>query len=102
MTWLKWIVLGIASIWVLTTNLNLREHYKTSSEPALGANMQAMLQTLSVICVLALHKSPFHLLWLIPLTYLICLIFNPYRSKVVAFLPWLYGYLLAYTVPANW
>lgn len=102
MTWLKWTVLGAASLWVLTTNLTTRNHYKTSSDPALGPNMIAMLQTFSVIGVLTLHKSPFHLLWLIPLTYLITFVFNPYRSKIVGFLPWLYGYLLAYTIPANW
>jgi hypothetical protein len=102
MTWLEWIVLILASSWALTTNLVVRNHYKKNSTPALGANMDAMLLTFSVVGVLILHKSPLHLFWLFPLSYIAGFIFNPYKSKVFAFLPWLYGYILSYTIPANW
>jgi hypothetical protein len=100
MTWVRWSVLTVAALWALSTNLTVRNHYKTSSMPVLPANTFALFQTLSVLGVLALHRSPFHLLWLFPLSYAAG--FFSLRSKVFAFLPWLYGYLLAYTIPSNW
>ncbi len=102
MTWLKWIVLALGAGQALMTNLVVRNRYKTTNMPNLGANMLAMLQTFSVVGVLVLHKSPLHLLWLIPFSYIVGLVLNPYKSKVFAFLPWLYGYLIAYTIPSNW
>jgi hypothetical protein len=99
---MEWVVLIPSALWALTTNILVRNHYKTSKTPILGANMLAMLQTFSVISVLALHKSPFHLLWLFPLSHIAGLIFNPFNSKIFAFLPRLYGYLIAYTIPSNW
>jgi hypothetical protein len=102
MTRMEWVVLIPASLWALLTNITVRERYKTTVTPSLGANMQAMLQTFSVLAVLVFHKSPLHLLWLFPSTYIAGVIFNPYKSKIFGFLPWLYGYLLSYTIPSNW
>jgi hypothetical protein len=100
MTWIKWCVFALAALWALSTNLTVRSRYKTSATPILPANTFALGQALSVIGVLVLHRSPFHLLWLFPCSYLAG--FFSLRSKVVAFLPWLYGYFLAYTIPSNW
>jgi hypothetical protein len=100
MTWIKWAALTLAALWALSTNLTVRNHYKTSSTPVLPANTFALGQVLSIVGVLALHLSPFHLLWLFPCTYLAG--FFSLRSRIVAFLPWLYGYLLAYTIPSTW
>ena len=100
MTWLRWAVLAIGILWALCTNLTVRNHYKTSSMPMLPANTSALFQTLSVICVIVLHRSPFHILWLFPLSYVAG--FLALRSKVLALLPWLYGYALSYTIPSNW
>lgn len=100
MTWPEWTVLALAGLMAISANLTVRQHYKTSDAPMIPANTFAMVQTLSVIGVLALHKSPLHLLWLFPLSYLVG--FLALRFKPLAFLPWLCGYLLSYTIPANW
>ena len=100
MTWIKWCILTLAALWAISTNITVRSHYKTSATPVLPANTFALGQALSVIGVLVLHRSPLHLLWLFPCSYIAG--FFSLRSKAAAFLPWLYGYLLAYTIPSNW
>lgn len=97
---LEWVVLLPAALWALLTNITVRNHYKESSTPTIPANTFALVQLLSVVGVLLLHRSPFHLLWLFPLSYLAG--FIALRFKPLAFLSWLYGYLLAYSIPANW
>ncbi len=100
MAWLKWVVLVGCALWALSTNLTVRKYYKTSSTPMLPANTFAFFRALSVVGVMVLHRSPFHLQWLFPISYLAG--FFSLRSRVVAFFPWLWGYLLAYTIPKNW
>jgi hypothetical protein len=70
MKWIAWCVLTLAALWALSTNLTVRSHYKTSSTPVLPANTFAFCQMLSVVGVLVFHRSPFHLLWLFPCSYL--------------------------------
>ncbi len=100
---MKWLELGlsvIAGLWALSTNLNVREHYRSSAAALIPANTIAFVQTFSVLGVLTLHRSPLHFLWLFPVSYIAG--FFTLRSKILAFFPWLYGYLLAYTIPKNW
>jgi IS66 C-terminal element/Transposase IS66 family len=87
--WIKWGILILGALWAFSTNWTLRNHFRTSSRPALPVNTFALIQTISVVSVLVLHRSPFHLLWLFPLSYLAA--FFTLRSRVLAFLPWLYG-----------
>jgi hypothetical protein len=54
----------------------------------------------SVVIVAAAGYSPLHLLWLLPVSYLAG--FFALESKIVARLAWLYGYVIVYTIPANW
>ena len=100
MAWTKWGIMILGGLWALSTNTSVRSHYKTTSTPALPANTFALIQAVSIIGIIALHRSPFHILWLFPVSYVAG--FFSLRSKIVAFLPWLYGYLLAYTIPSNW
>jgi len=100
MKWMEWGVLVLGALLALGTNATVRNHYKTTNAPVLPANTSAMIQTLSVIGVLALHRSPFHFLWLFPFSYILG--FFALRLKPLAFLAWLYGYILAYTIPSNW
>lgn len=97
---LEWVVLIPATLWALMTNITVRKHYKESSVPTIPANTFALVQLLSVVGVLVLHRSPLHLLWLFPLSYLAG--FIALRFKPLAFFSWLYGYILSYTIPANW
>jgi len=100
MTRLEWGILILAGLWALLTNITVRNHYKSSTTPQIPANTFAMIQFLSVVGVSVLHRTPFHLLWLFPISYIAA--FFTLRSRVLAFLPWLYGYILAYTIPSNW
>ncbi len=96
----EWVVLIGASLWMLLTNITIRNHYKQSSIPMIPSNMIALCQTLSVVGVLVFRRSPLHLLWLFPLGLIAA--FFALRLKSLGFIAWLYGYLVAYTILANW
>lgn len=100
MAWINWCVVIAAALWAFSTNVAVRRHYKTSATPVLPAKTCALVQALSVVVVVVFHRSPLHLLWLFRFSYLAG--FFSQRSKTLAFLPWLWGYLLACTIPANW
>jgi hypothetical protein len=100
MVWIKWTVLILGTLWAIGTNMTLRDHYKRSQTPMITVNTFALIQTLSVVVIIAFHRSPLHLLWLFPLSYLAG--FFTLRSKVLVFLPWLYGYLMLFTLPSTW
>jgi hypothetical protein len=95
-----WTVFALSVIWVICTNIALRQHYKDSDRPALPANATAMTQLIGVVVVAAVGCSPFHLLWVLPASYLTG--FFALRSKIVGRAAWLYGYVVAYTIPSNW
>jgi hypothetical protein len=96
----EWAVFALSLIWIISTNIALRQHYKNSDQPALPANATAMTQATSIVVVAAIGCSPLHLLWLLPTSYLTG--FFALRSSVFGRLAWLYGYAIAYTVPSNW
>lgn len=100
MKWIEWGVLALGTLWALFTNFSVREHYKASHQPAIPANSIALFQTLAVLGVWLLHFSSLHLVWLIPSSYVYG--FIALRVRPLSFLAWLYGYLVAYTSPANW
>ena len=95
-----WTVFALAVSWALCTNIASRQHYKDSDQPALPANTTALTQLTSVVVVAAVGCSQFHLLWLLPISYLTGFVAS--RSRIVARLAWLYGYVVAYTIPSNW
>jgi hypothetical protein len=96
----QWAVFALAAIWAIFTNIALRQHYKNSDRPALPANATAMTQAVSVVTVTALGCSLFHLLWLLPISYFTG--FLALRVRIVGRLAWVYGYLIANTIPSNW
>jgi hypothetical protein len=96
---LGWAVFALALVVTICTNIALRQHYKHSYQPELPANTIALTQLTSVVAVAAGY-SPFHLLWFFPLSYFIG--FFTLRSRVFCRLAWLYGYVVAYTIPSKW
>jgi hypothetical protein len=96
----EWAIFALALIWAVCTSIALRQHYKDSDHPSLPANATALTQLTSVVVVAAVGCSPFHLLWLLPISYLTG--FVALRSRIVGRLAWLYGYVIAYTIPSNW
>ena len=97
---IQWAIFALATSWAICTNLALRQHYNSSDWPALSENAIAMAQATSVAVVAVAGYSPFHLLWLLPISYLAG--FFALRVRMVARLAWLYGYMIAYTIPSNW
>jgi len=95
-----WAVFALSVIWAICTNIALRQHYKDSDQPTLPANATAMTQLIGVVVVAAVGCSPFHLLWVLPVSYLTG--FFALRSRIVGRAAWLYGYVVAYTIPSNW
>lgn len=100
MVFVEWTVFALAAIWTICTNIALRAHYANSDRPALPANATAMAQLASVVIVTIYGYSPLQLLWLLPISYLTG--FFALRVRILGRVAWLYGYLIAYTVPANW
>jgi hypothetical protein len=95
-----WAVLALAASWAICTNFALRQHYKHSDQPTLPANATALTQLTGVAAVAAAGYSPFHLLWLLPASYFAG--FLTLRSRIIGRLAWVYGYVVAYTIPSNW
>jgi hypothetical protein len=95
-----WAVFALALSWVICTNIALREHYKHSNQPDLPANATALTQLISIAAVTVAGYSPFHLLWLLPISYFTGLF--ALESRIAGRLAWLYGYVVAYTIPSNW
>jgi hypothetical protein len=100
MVYAEWTIFAFAVIWTICTNIALRAHYASSDQPSLPANATAMAQLASVVIVTIYGYSPLHLIWLLPVSYLAG--FFALRVRIVGRVAWLYGYLIAYTVPANW
>ena len=90
----------LTAIWTIGTNMALRAHYAKSDLPELPANATAMAQSASVIIVAAAGYSSLHLLWLLPISYLTG--YFALRVRIVGRVVWLCGYLIVYTIPANW
>ena len=99
-TGIEWSVFVLCVIWTTMTNVALRQHYKSSDEPQLPANATAMAQLIGVLAIAAFGNSPFHLIWVLPASYLAGLV--ALRSRIVGRVARLYGYVIAYTVPSNW
>jgi hypothetical protein len=95
-----WAVFALALSWTICTNIALRQHYKHSNQPELPANAIALTQLTGIVAVAGAGYSPFHLLWLFPLSYFTG--FFTLRSRIGCRLAWLYGYVVAYTIPSKW
>jgi hypothetical protein len=98
--WFELVLLVSGVLWAFSNNWSVRNYYKSSATPMIPANTIAFVQTFSLLGILLFHFSPLHLLWLFPMSYVAG--FFTMRSKILAFVPWVYGYLLAYTIPKNW
>jgi hypothetical protein len=96
----QWTVFALAASWAICTNFALRQHYKHIDQPTLPANATALTQLSGVVAVILAGCSPFHLLWLLPVSYFTG--FLALRSRIIGRLAWLYGYVVAYTIPSNW
>jgi len=99
-TALEWLVFDLCLFWTISTNIALRQHYKNSDRPTLPANATGLTQLASIVVIGVAGYSPFHLLWLLAISYLTG--FIALRSRFFGRVAWLYGYAIAYTVPANW
>ena len=71
-----------------------------SEQPTSPANATALTQLSGVVAVILAGCSPFHLLWLLPVSYFTGFLAS--RSRIIGRLAWLYGYVVAYTIPSNW
>jgi len=100
MAWIECTILISGGVWAFLTNLNLRNYYKATKRSLPTVNTFAFIQTLSVVGVLILHRSPLHLLWIFPISYIAT--FFTLRSKFLNFLPHLYGQIVYLTIPSNW
>jgi hypothetical protein len=102
MTWniFEWIIFFVGAMFALGTNHTVRKHYKTDQTPAIPANTFALIQTVSVIFILISKYSPFNLIWIFLLSYILG--FLALKVSVLQWIAWLYGYLLALTIPSNW
>ncbi|HVB80911.1 MAG TPA: hypothetical protein VNE82_13310 [Candidatus Binataceae bacterium] len=99
-TVLEWVVFVLCAVWATSTNIALRQHYKSGDQPMLPANSTAMTQLIGIVVIAAVGYSPFHLLWILPIAYLTGYV--ALRSRVFGRIVWLYGYAVAYTIPSNW
>jgi hypothetical protein len=95
-----WAVFALALSVTICTNIALRQHYKHSNQPELPANATAVTQLTGVVAVAVAGYSPFHPLWLFPVSYFTG--FFALRSRIFCRLAWLYGYVIAYTIPSKW
>lgn len=59
-----------------------------------------MVQFVSVLVIAALRISPFHLIWLLLVSYLSGYV--ALRSRLYGRIAWLYGHVIACAVPSNW
>jgi hypothetical protein len=66
----------------------------------IASNVTALTQLTGVVAVAVAGYSPFHLLWLFPVSYFTG--FFALRSRIGSRLAWLYGYVVAYTIPSKW
>jgi hypothetical protein len=99
-TVVEWTVFALAATWAIGTNIALRQHYKNSNRPELLANSTALAQLMSVVVIAVAGYSPFHLVWLLPASYLTGIFVL--RSRIASRVAWLYGYAVTYTIPSNW
>lgn len=71
---ISYIILGLSIIVTLAWCYDLRYKAKYEQAREKGMELTGFLMTTSIILVLALHLSPFHLLWMLPASFILGLL----------------------------
>jgi len=69
-----YIILGLSILTVLGYSLRIRQKAKNEQTTEKVMELQAFLMTISIVLVFLLHISPFHLIWMIPTSFVIGLL----------------------------
>ena len=74
MTVIGYIILGFSILFTLAWCFRVREKARSEQATEKGMELQGFLMTVSIVLVLLLHLSPFHLLWMIPASFILGLL----------------------------
>ncbi len=69
-----YIILGISILFTLVWCFRVREKARNEQATEKGMELQGFLMTVSIILILLLHISPFHLLWMLPASFILGLL----------------------------
>jgi len=69
-----YIILGLSILITLGWCFNIRHKAKYEQAREKGMELQGFLMTVSIILVFVLHLSPFHLLWMLPASFILGLL----------------------------
>jgi len=69
-----YIILGLCILFTLVWCLRVREKARNEQATEKGMELQGFLMTVSIVLVLSLHLSPFHLLWMLPASFILGLL----------------------------
>lgn len=70
----EYIILGLSILFNLAWCLRVREKAKSEQKTEKGMELQGFLMTVSIVLVLLLPLTPFHLLWMIPASFIVGLL----------------------------
>lgn len=74
MTITSYIILGLSILITLSWCFNVRHKVKYEQAREKGMELQGFLMTVSIVLVLVLPLSPFHLLWMLPASFILGLL----------------------------
>ncbi|HLF47408.1 MAG TPA: tetratricopeptide repeat protein [Chitinophagaceae bacterium] len=74
MTILGYIILGLSILFTLGWCFNVRHKAKYEQAREKGMELQGFLMTVSIVLVFVLPLSPFHLLWMLPASFIVGLL----------------------------
>jgi hypothetical protein len=66
---IEYIILGLGILITIAWSLNIRAKVKSEQAREKAMELSGFLMTASIVLVLVLHMSTFHLLWMIPASY---------------------------------
>jgi tetratricopeptide (TPR) repeat protein len=69
-----YIILGISILFTLAWSFNIRQKAKNEQSTEKGMELQGFLMTISIILILVIPLSPFHLLWMLPTSFIVGLL----------------------------
>lgn len=71
---IEYIIIGLSILFTLGWCFNIRHKVKYEQAREKGMELQGFLMTASIILVLIIHLSPFHLLWMLPVSFILGLL----------------------------
>jgi tetratricopeptide (TPR) repeat protein len=74
MSAIGYIILGFSILFTLVWSLRVREKARSEQATEKGMELQGFLMTVSIVLVIVLHLSPFHLLWMLPASFILGLL----------------------------